>query len=248
MSATATTQPASGNFVARLWRGDVSLAKTYWIFGVLVGVALRLLSPAVTYEVMSHARLMSAFDIRALLYGWAAIVIIYSVFILIAIWRSANKYRVLNPASKGNATLAQIACVLGAVSIIISLVGTFSTDENILASGGGESPDSRMQHDAMVAGLNADLPKKIDSITTLTKIDVDESGFKLFETVSASAKINKATFAQNARRILSTGLCKDQDVRNNLNRNLNYDYVYVDSNQNSIGQVLITKADCPASG
>ena len=98
----------------------------------------------------------------------------------------------------------------------------------------------------MVAGLNADLPKKVDSITTLTKIDADQSGFKLFETISASAKINKATFAQTMRHSISAALCKDQDVRNNLNRNLNYDYVYVDSNQNSIGQVLITRADCPS--
>jgi hypothetical protein len=111
-----------------------------------------------------------------------------------------------------------------------------------------ESPDSKMQHDAMVAGLNADLPKKIDSITTLTKIDVDQSEFKLFETISASAKINKATFAQNMRRSISAAVCKDQDVRNNLNRNLNYDYIYVDSNLNPIGHILITKADCPAAG
>jgi hypothetical protein len=246
MSATATAQPASGNFVARLWRGDVSLGKTYWIFGVLVGVVLKLLSPAITYEVMSHASLMSTFDIQAILYGWAAIVILYSIFILIAIWRSANKYRVLKPTSKGHATLAQIACVLGAASIIISLVTLFASNENILAA--GASSDSRMQHDAMVAGLNADLPRKIDSITTLTKIDADQSGFKLFETISASAKINKATFSQTMRRGISAAICKDQDVRNNLNRNLSYNYIYVDSNQNPIAQVLITKADCPAAG
>jgi hypothetical protein len=79
MSASATTQPASGNFVARLWRGDVSLGKTYWLFGVLAGFALRLVTWPVKYEVWSHAGSMSRFDILTLLYGWAALVILYSI-------------------------------------------------------------------------------------------------------------------------------------------------------------------------
>ena len=192
-------RPASANFVVRLWHGDVSLAITYWVFGLLGGVALRLLSPAVTYEVMAHAQSMSAFDIQALLYGWTAIVFVYSIFILVAIWRSANKYRVLKPASKSNATLAQIACVLGAITTVGSVISVFSANEDFLQ---GSSADDKLQYDAMIAGLNADLPKKIDSVTTLTKIDLDQSGFKYFETVSI--KIDKTTFPQRMKRALAT--------------------------------------------
>jgi hypothetical protein len=87
------------------------------------------------------------------------------------------------------------------------------------------------------------MPKKIDSVTTLTKIDVDQSGFRYFETVSA--KVDKATFPQNMKRIISPTLCKDKDVRESLSNNLSYSYIYVDPNQNPIAQITITKADCP---
>jgi hypothetical protein len=66
-------------FIVRLWRGDVALVITYWVFGAVGGVALRLLSPAVTYEIMAHSTTMSVFDIQVLLYLWVAFLITYSV-------------------------------------------------------------------------------------------------------------------------------------------------------------------------
>jgi hypothetical protein len=230
-------------FIVRLWRGDVALVITYWVFGAVGGVALRLLSPAATYEIMAHSTTMSVFDIQVLLYLWVAFLITYSVFILVAVWRSANKYRIMRLASKGNATLAQGACVLGALSVLSTLLNIFSAQNEPFGSI-SSSPDERLQFDALVSGLNANLPRNLDSVTTLTRIDVDKSGYQYYETVAAQLDSDEA-FLHRMRPLIAQGLCKDHGVKDNLVYNINYQYIYSDQNLRPIGDVLITVADCP---
>ena len=60
----------SGNFVVRLYRGDVSLPITFWVFWFLIG--------SVTYFVTI------TFDVDNS---------IYRAFIALALWNSASKYQ-----------------------------------------------------------------------------------------------------------------------------------------------------------
>ena len=113
MSAVTSTDERSSNFILRLWRGQVSLAKTYWLFGVLFGVIIRVASPGVTYLIFSNNEKLSAFDITALTDGWLVFIIAYSLFISVAIWRSANIYALEKPTKKANATLARVAVCVG---------------------------------------------------------------------------------------------------------------------------------------
>ena len=82
-----------------LWRGDRGLARTFWLFGVLVGGALTVLF-------LVAAQTMDSIIIGLIgflaVWGW-------QVSAGVAIWRAAGRY-------EGNAlwaTLARIAVVVG---------------------------------------------------------------------------------------------------------------------------------------
>jgi hypothetical protein len=74
--------------IGRLWRGEVPLGRTFWLFGVALGVALSQLA----------FRLNVIPPPRSALVGWAAAVVtavagVYILSVAVAIWRSADRYR-----------------------------------------------------------------------------------------------------------------------------------------------------------
>jgi len=93
------------DLIRELWRGNVPLSITFWRFGV--GVSL-LLNAALLYaqfqpDILTTVGGLICF-LLTLLFS-----IIYSPFILIAIWRSANKYQGL----QRYAVLAKIMVISG---------------------------------------------------------------------------------------------------------------------------------------
>ena len=72
--------------VTALWRGEVPLAKTGWLYGFL-----GLLLLAFPIILLSGLGLVSA--ARPLLLTLSAAILIYAPFIAVAIWRSAGNYR-----------------------------------------------------------------------------------------------------------------------------------------------------------
>ncbi len=70
------------NVVRTLWRGDVSLGRTFWLWGVLGGF----ISAAV-----AAIPLLIWVSLDYLL--GIVIVTVYQLFIAIAVWKSAGKYQ-----------------------------------------------------------------------------------------------------------------------------------------------------------
>lgn len=75
--------------VKALWRGDVSLVKTYWLFGVLVGVCYFMVFAYIEYQSSGLSEGLGPAFIIGLMVSY----FLYVMFINIAIWRSASKYR-----------------------------------------------------------------------------------------------------------------------------------------------------------
>ena len=98
------SDPISG-FFGRLARGDYGLAKTYWIFGVVVGIATQIL-----------AEIASNFGLGAL-YFVVFINLLYLIPLTLGIWRATNLYK----GKKIWAILAKIAISLGIISVIVSM-------------------------------------------------------------------------------------------------------------------------------
>lgn len=97
------------NLLRDLWRGDVSLVKTYWIYGVLVSVVLGAL-----LNVMIRAQSVGfAFTLV-----WMAATV-YGVFMAVAVWRSAGKYQ----GPKVWMVLARVMAVVSILRTILNLTG-----------------------------------------------------------------------------------------------------------------------------
>jgi hypothetical protein len=234
------------NFILRLWRGDVPLWKTYWIYGSVVGailgVSIRLLLYRYYYYYLED---LSTFDRYAISYLLFAVIILYSLLIFVGVWRSANKYRKSYPQKRGYAALAQTAVVFGALGTVGSFVRGFTDkNESIDAIRKSGTPDQRLQLDATIAGLNKDLPKMIDSVTRLNKIDVSDQGLVYFETITV--KLDSPDVIQTGvKPSIIRGVCGQADTLSILKDGFSFHYVYSDSDGKALGDVVITKADCP---
>ena len=72
--------------VAALWRGQVPLAKTGWLYG-LVGLLL-LIVPLTVIPILGLGPSM-----RETMIALSVAILIYAAFIAVAIWRAAGNYR-----------------------------------------------------------------------------------------------------------------------------------------------------------
>ncbi|WP_456416530.1 hypothetical protein [Thiolapillus sp.] len=102
--------------VKALWKGDVALWKTFWIFGIAVFVAYNFLFSGVFF-LLSGTSLALGKIVLTLLLFLAGISIVYFVVILVSIWRSAGKYtgnRLWSLAARGAVLLVVIGNVYAA--------------------------------------------------------------------------------------------------------------------------------------
>src|ERR1051325_5605023 len=101
-------------FIRDLWRGDVPLVWTYWGFGVVVTIMLVGLFAVVENNLSRFDRSAALMTTVIALFVFA---MVYTVFVWIAIWRSANHYA----GWHGWRILAKVAVVLGILSSLGSL-------------------------------------------------------------------------------------------------------------------------------
>lgn len=146
-------------FFVRLFRGDVGLALTFWVFGVIVNILLFIaIIMAVTVIVIGYIAVnLDAAEGSAkpiyysILYGALAVATAYNVFIYIAIWRSARKYA----GFKLWKVLAQILVILGWLNLPFSLYGYYinMTYENVI---GESESEFRAELEAELESLEAE--------------------------------------------------------------------------------------------
>ena len=101
------------DLIRDLWRGDVPLVKTFWIFGFSINL---LFTVAVGYLIY-HPEVSETGIGRTILLLLIVANMIYAPFILVAIWRSANKYEGL----RRYAIAAKIAVFFGWANYIQSI-------------------------------------------------------------------------------------------------------------------------------
>jgi hypothetical protein len=91
--------------IKQLWRGGIPLSTAFWRFGVGVSV---LVNAAILYVNLQPDMLETAVGMLLFLL-LIVFAVIYSPFILISIWRSANRYQGLGR----NAVAAKVVVILG---------------------------------------------------------------------------------------------------------------------------------------
>ena len=205
--------------VVRLFKGDVSLPITYWVFGVLInGVVLGALVNAVE---LIYPYTDDTGALLARTFYW--LIIACTIFMFIAIWRSAGKHR-------GKAIwkwLARITVVLG----VVFVVGNPRTNFALLE-------DLRL--------IKQKLPTMIDEHTRLDRAFLSgESIYYYYTLVNWSARkldIQRFTTVMNARH--KTLACKGEDTRSLLNEGRTFVHIYRDRHNIPVSLITVTSADC----
>jgi hypothetical protein len=221
--------PQSG-FIKRLWRGEISLPVTYWICGSIGGVILTIISTCLTYSLGFNATSLSRFDITFISSAWIILVYCYSVFILAAIWRSASNHSLKYPRSKIWSFLAKGAVCLSVLGLLKSgfEIITRTDESNVQAITNPTTSNNLIARDAMISGLNANLPKKIDSVTILNKIGLKGNTF-VYDYILSAQLSDVNEFEQNMKASLIKNACSSA-VADNLKAGLDAKYVYTDPN------------------
>ena len=134
------------NLFIRLFRGDVSLPVTYWVFGVLIGG----LGSSIVTEVVefNYVHLAATWFGSLLVKGVYWCLLAYSVFILIAVWRSAGNYQ-------GKQVWAGLARVVVALS--------FASVAGGAAVGLQEGSDPEAALQANLRVINKGLPTMVEA-------------------------------------------------------------------------------------
>ena len=105
------------HLLKELWRGDVPLVKTYWLFGVGGNILFNFVYTYIDYQFGENVGLFVAI----LILGIIAFGFVYGIFISIAIWRSANKYQGLQRYS----IFAKVSVILGVMMLIKAVLELF---------------------------------------------------------------------------------------------------------------------------
>lgn len=105
-------QTIEKGFFGKLSSGDFGLAKTYWLYGVLVGFVLKI--------TMKSIESIGVLVIVMLVYS------AYEIPVLMGTWRAATKYK----GSKIWAVLAKVVCILGALMLIVGFLATVGLMKN----------------------------------------------------------------------------------------------------------------------
>src|SRR5687768_12322258 len=95
------------NWVTRLWRGELGLGRSFWEFGVVYGTLIHLVATGLAFATIAS-------DLPA----WLAVVVFfvpapYTVLIVVAVWRSAERYQ----GPRDRIQLARIAIVIWALLV-----------------------------------------------------------------------------------------------------------------------------------
>ena len=108
---SSTNEASSKGFIKQLIDGDFSLAKTYWLYGVLGSIVMNLL---LIFPMMSES--LSLIVIAGLMS------VAYAVIVLTAIWNSASKHT----GSKFWSVMAKIIVVFNSLYLLSTVALLFS--------------------------------------------------------------------------------------------------------------------------
>ena len=106
--------------ITRLWRGEITLWKTFWLFGVGGGLALEL----PIFSVMMALTDVPD-DTTALVFLSAlSFLLVYLTWVFVGIWRASSRYQ----GEKIWAVLAKIAVVAETAKIVLLVGAVLFTD------------------------------------------------------------------------------------------------------------------------
>ena len=214
--------------IKRLWRGEVSLAKTYWLYGVLlialISVPLRLYNHSLESDPIGTVQKWGNAT-------WYILIVVshtYALFIYVAIWRSANNYT----GRKLWAALAKIFVLFGLV-MMAGTVGKFVTNLNT-------SPTLELKQTAEM--LNRGLPKMVNEVTQFYHVSTDEMQLTLhFRLIGREFSVDDVRRMEPG--VVATGC---DDLKSDLEKGYTFLFSYRAQDNSLLGTIEVSRGKCPS--
>ncbi len=208
------------HLISKLFFGDIPLYQTYWGYGVLAKVIFLVITYIISINIFIIERhtpwLPAAFYFP---------MIAYDVFISIAIFNSAVKY-------KGSVIwkfLAILAIFFGWVGFILDF-----------------SKSNLEEFKEQVPILNQDLPTMIDNDTQLESIKVMGKkiiyNYRLIDYFKKDINIDLLRSKMNST--IKERVCQDSLVRSLLSEGAIMDYTYKDKTDSFLFEILVNSSYC----
>jgi hypothetical protein len=179
-----------GQFIANLWSGKTfSLAKHYWLFLVV---------PGIVYSVLAKVIELNSLSLTSTSYGWVSgmlwtIAVIVFVIGYVGLINCARVRRF-----RGWSAVAVTVTTLSLIGAIGKTVAEFS---------GTPLNDTQQLYDA-AAAINVQVPKKIDSITTLTKVQYTDNVFTYYYDIDAAGYQSPEWSADRLKTSIKANACE----------------------------------------
>ncbi len=106
-------------YIVRHWRGDLSLAVSCWLSGLLVSVLIPAIGLLVIAALEDHTRQVEL----ALFLGLRGVLIAAQAWLAVGIWRAASRHVACGGRPRW-ASLAKLAVAVGAFCAVTEFAGT----------------------------------------------------------------------------------------------------------------------------
>jgi hypothetical protein len=208
-------------YLIKLFKGEISLVMTYWFWFVAICLALSL---AFEYYYSHHLQP------NYITYSVALLVMVYTFFILIAVYKSASKYQ----GWKGWRILAKAIVIINVSFLVYEGFEVLFSSKN--------------EHDTLTAQiekLNQRLPMNINKETQLIHAHIQTNkiyyDFQLNNVNFKSAsRFNKRYFKEQMKK----NICQDKNVKNILKKKYTLVYNYLDKFKTKIAQITADENIC----
>lgn len=112
-------KPPAQNFIARHWRGELSLPRSYWINHLLLGIGVGLAFGALAAAINLSAVEQPVWWLISLGLTWS-VVTLFTIWGATGVWRAATAYRRAGKRFWG--VTAKVTIALGALNLVYSLL------------------------------------------------------------------------------------------------------------------------------
>ena len=214
------------NFFLRLFRGDISLPITYWVFGVGTGIVFRFVNFLIEknfIQIVMHDQGI------ALIKGYNIFAILISLFLSIAIWRSANKY----DQSPGWALVAKIMVIIRLLVIVMTIYNQYFIDTELA-----------LKNEILLTNNN--LPMMADEQTRFDRMSLDKGNIYYHYTLMDidKSEVDLNYFIVKMHTSLAEVSCKDEATFGLLKDGRKLIFDYKDKNNDNITDITVEFYDC----
>lgn len=217
------------SYFNKLIKGNISLAITYWLWFVFISILIKIYDDYNFYEI-SYQRSKED-EIFAL--SFFLLTLIYSIFIFIAVNKSANKYN-------GKKLWSFLAKVMVSINLFLSIFAALDIMKVYFFE------DYAIEN--QISSYQERLPLKIDSFTQLYNISKEDKN--ILYTYKLSQLDTKKERNFNFKRFekkVQDSLCEDNTSLDLLKKDYILKYTYIDKNDLEFAQITTNKEACGSS-